>query len=58
MKKITWIIGDKQINFTLNRIEYWIMKNIFLNKKYKITSIKKIKGQRITTMIYEEAGNY
>ena len=55
MKKIYWIMFDKEILFRLNWLEYLVMKHIFHKRKYDIKQSKKeIIGQKYDMLVVDE----
>jgi len=57
MKQIYWNAFGREILFSVNWFEYWILKRIFNKRKYKILSIRKLRGLSMNLVVVDEAVN-
>ena len=54
MKKIYWNVKGIEIVFSLNWLEYLILKRIFKQQKYFILNKKQLIGQEFNLVIADE----
>ena len=54
MKKIYWNVKGIEIVFSLNWLEYLILKRIFKQQKYFILNKKQLIGQEFNLVIVDE----